>query len=484
MRKLLLSIFLVGGIVIASAQVPKASKPVCAYCGVDLTTGVSHKSNCRYYKKEQETEDKGESWAPNFNSIEYKYGHGVMCEQCERTNGHDSDCLIGKTQGYIRDYWAKSKTPESYKFLIKTYEDNIRLFAKQGREAREAKKTEKKFSYECDLCKASVMAYNINEAIREFANNPWLHKPTCKNYKPQSGQTPSTKLKDYTPAPEHPMVSEPLINMPLRQPAPQHSGINETNIRHEKLQSVIGEHEWGKIDEGLLSSYESAYGEDIPTKFDIERYNHDKGAVILGTHKDNGRYHWTILERLPNGDLRPISQKNLKEGFAGYKNIGQLTDVHFEGEGKFIIAEYTSGYRQVYNANGELMREGRNIKVLGSTVEDKRLLYVGEDEQTIVNLLLNEDGDVIVSDPIIAQYDDAIILKYGNKFNLSNWRGELLQIDDIDSFDEIKAYNNNGSHYLLKVKDEGYAVVGRGFRRVGGWYKTEEEAHRAWRASK
>ena len=125
MRKLLLSIFLVGGIVIASAQVPKASKPVCAYCGVDLTTGVSHKSNCRYYKKEQETEDKGESWAPNFNSIEYKYGHGVMCEQCERTNGHDSDCLIGKTQGYIRDYWAKSKTPESYKFLIKTYEDNI-----------------------------------------------------------------------------------------------------------------------------------------------------------------------------------------------------------------------------------------------------------------------------------------------------------------------------------------------------------------------
>ena len=130
------------------------------------------------------------------------------------------------------------------------------------------------------------------------------------------------------------------------------------------------------------------------------------------------------------------------------------------------------------------MREGRNIKVLGSTVEDKRLLYVGEDEQTIVNLLLNEDGDVIVSDPIIAQYDDAIILKYGNKFNLSNWRGELLQIDDIDSFDEIKAYNNNGSYYLLKVKDEGYAVVGRGFRRVGGWYKTEEEAHRAWRASK
>ena len=340
-----------------------------------------------------------------------------------------------------------------------------------------------KFSYECDLCKASVTAYNINEAIREFANNPWLHKSTCKNYKSKPGQGASTKLKDYTPAPERPKVSEPLMDMPVRQPAPQFSGINETNIRHEKPVSIIGQHEWGKIDEGFLSAYESLLGEDIPREVDIERYNHDKGAVVLGTHEANGRYHWTILERLPNGDLRPVSQQNLKEGFSGYKNIGQLTDVHFEGQGKFIIAEYTSGYRQVYNASGELMREGRNIKVLGSTVEGKRLLYVGEDEQALVNIIFNEDGDVITTDLIVAQYDDALILK-GNGYHLSNWRGDFLQINDIDSFDDIKAFNNGGSYYLLKDKDEGYAVVGRGFRRVGGWYKTEEEAHRAWRASK
>ena len=144
MRKLLLSILMMVGAIAASAQVPKASKPVCAYCGVDLTTGESHKSSCRYYKKEESSE---ESWAPNFNSIEYKYGNGVMCEQCGKTNGHVSDCLIGKTQGYARDYWAKSSNSESAKFRIKTYEDNIRLFAKQGREARQRKQAEKSTSF-------------------------------------------------------------------------------------------------------------------------------------------------------------------------------------------------------------------------------------------------------------------------------------------------------------------------------------------------
>ena len=144
MRKLLLSILMMVGAIAASAQVPKASKPVCAYCGVDLTTAESHKSSCRYYKKEESSE---ESWAPNFNSIEYKYGNGVMCEQCGKTNGHVSDCLIGKTQGYARDYWAKSSNSESAKFRIKIYEDNIRLFAKQGREARQRKQAEKSTSF-------------------------------------------------------------------------------------------------------------------------------------------------------------------------------------------------------------------------------------------------------------------------------------------------------------------------------------------------
>ena len=436
MRKLLLSILMMVGAIAASAQVPKASKPVCAYCGVDLSTGESHKSSCRYYKKEESSE---ESWAPNFNSIEYKYGNGVMCEQCGKTNGHVSDCLIGKTQGYARDYWAKSSNSESAKFRIKIYEDNIRLFAKQGREARQRKQAEK-----------------------------------------------STKLKDYTPASERPKVSEPLMDMPLCQPAPQFSGINETNIRHEKPVDIVGEHVWGEIDLGWLAAYAEELGEDFSNEFDIERYNHDEGAVILGTHKDNGRYHWTILERLSNGDLRPVSQQNLKVGRSGYKNIGELRDVHFEGQGKYIIAEYTSGYRQVYDRKGDFFRDGYNIKVLGGTVDGKSLLYVGEDEQTVASFIINEDGEVIADGHNITQYDDAYVL-IGDDYpyyNIFNWHGEKLSIEGNTGFEEIKAYKNNGSYYLLKDKDKGYAIVERGFRRVGNWYKTEEEAHRVWRASK
>lgn len=509
------------------AQIPVVPNPVCAYCGVDLKSNQPHKRGCKYYSEPTNEESSSSSSSSSNSSSSSKpsgptksnpFADGY-CPECGgkvrmvgEVNLHRSGCRLGEAYREYYRWWnvslhdkkkkvrddAWSKMQDAYAKCLKVAEEALRRghpttqtptypssssSSSYSYSSSSSSVERMKFSYECDLCKASVMAHNINEAIREFANNPWLHKPTCKSYKPKPGQGTSTKLKDYTPAPERPTLSEPLMDMPMRQPAPQFSGINETNIRHEKPVSIIGQHEWGKIDEGLLSAYESLLGEDIPREFDIERFNHDKGAVVLGTHKANGRYHWTILERLPNGDLRPVSQQNLKEGSSGYKNIGQLTDVHFEGQGKFIIAEYTSGYRQVYNANGELMREGRDIKVLGSTVEGKRLLYVGEDEQTL-NVLLNEDGDIIVSDPIVAQYDDAIIVEHGSKCSLSNWRGDFLQIDDIDSFDAIKAFNNNGSYYLLKDNDEGFAVVGRGFQRVGGWYKTEEEAHRAWRASR
>ena len=59
-----------------------------------------------------------------------------------------------------------------------------------------------------------------------------------------------------------------------------------------------------------------------------------------------------------------------------------------------------------------------------------------------------------------------------------------MKIDESSAFEEIKAYNNNGSYYLLKDKEKGYAVVGRGFIRVGNWYDTEEKAHQAWKSSR
>ena len=472
------------------AQIPDPGDPVCAHCEVDLKSQQPHKPGCPYYSEPANEMSTKESWTPNFNSIEYKYGNGVMCEQCGRTNGHDSDCLIGKTQRLIRDYWAKSKTLDSNKFLIKTYEENIRLFAKQGREARQAEKAqneaEKKprteIPFECIICKATFKASGVDEASHISANNPWLHKPTCPKYKPKPGQNPSTSLKDYTPAPERPMVSEPLMEMPVRQPAPLFSSINETNIRHEKPVGIIGKHKWGEISEESLSAFESLMGEEIPREFDIERYNHDKGTVILGTHKDNGRYLWTVLCQRPDGSYMLISQQELKGGFFyGSQNVGELRDVHFEGQGAYIIAEYTSGYRQVYKNNGEIVRDGYNIKVLGSTVDGKRLLYVGKDEDTSLNLIIDEDGEVIADGDDIEQYDDAIIVRNGNNCYLSNWKGNLLEIGNINSFEDIKAYNNQGSYYILKDRDKGYAIIGRGFIRYGDWYDTEEEAHRIWK---
>ena len=450
------------------AQIPDPGDPVCAHCEVDLKSQQPHKPGCPYYSEPANEMSTKESWTPNFNSIEYKYGNGVMCEQCGRTNGHDSDCLIGKTQRLIRDYWAKSKTLDSNKFLIKTYEENIRLFAKQGREARQAEKAQNKaekkprteIPFECIICKATFKASGVDEASHISANNPWFHKPTCPKYKPKPGQNPSTSLKDYTPAPERPMVSEPLMEMPVRQPAPLFSSINETNIRHEKPVSIIGKHKWGEISEESLSAFES----------------------LMGTHKDNGRYQWTVLCQRPDGSYMLISQQELKGGFFyGSQNVGELRDVHFEGQGAYIIAEYTSGYRQVYNNNGEIVRDGYNIKVLGSTVDGKRLLYVGKDEDTLLNLIIDEDGEVIADGDDIEQYDDAIIVRNGNNCYLSNWKGNLLEIGNINSFEDIKAYNNQGSYYILKDRDKGYAIIGRGFIRYGDWYDTEEEAHRVWR---
>ena len=417
------------------AQIPMPPDPACVFCGVNLKTNEAHKRGCRYYS--------------------------------EPTNEETSSSSSSSSSSTA----SKPSKPTGATATTKPVE-------------------QKRLSFECTICHASILASNGNEAIREFANNPWYHKPTCQNYKPKPGQNTSssvsTKLKDYTPAQELPVVSKPLIDMPLRQPAPQFSSINESNIRHEKPVSIVGKHEWGEVDEGLLNVFESDYDEDIPREFDIERYNHDGGAVILGTHKDNGRYHWTILCHLGNGAYTFIPQKYLKEGLSGYKNIGKLRDVHFEGQGKYIIAEYTSGYRQVYDSKGNCLREGYNIKVLDSTVEGKSLIYVGEDEQTSMNIIFNEDGEVIASGHNIKQYDDALIVQGWDwpSYNLYNWHGEILKIDESSAFEEIKAYNNNGSYYLLKDKEKGYAVVGRGFIRVGNWYDTEEKAHQAWKSSR
>lgn len=412
-----------------NAQIPDPGDPVCAHCGVDLKSQVPHKRSCPYYEEPTSEESSSSSSSSSSNS-------------------------------------SLSSSSSSSTSTPSTSTERKRL------------------PFECTICHAQILAYNGDDAIREMANNPWFHQTTCPKYKPKPGQNPSTKLKDYTPATERPVVSEPLMEMTVCQPAPQFSSVNETNIRHEKPVSIIGKHEWGEIDGALIGAIESNNGEEIPMEFDIERYNHDKGTAILGTHMDNGRYHWTILCHLGGGAYTYISQKELKEGYSNYKNIGELTDVHFDGQGKYIIAEYTSGYRQVYDCRGEMLREGYNIRVLGSTVDGKRLLYIGEDEQTVMSIIFNEDGEIIANGHVIIQYDDALIDQWdkSSPYQLKNWRGEPLEIDGINGFEEIKAFNSQGSYYLLKDKGKGYALIGRGFIRYGGWYDTEEEAHRVWKS--
>ena len=101
-----------------------------------------------------------------------------------------------------------------------------------------------------------------------------------------------------------------------------------------------------------------------------------------------------------------------------------------------------------------------------------------------MSIIFNEDGEIIANGHVIIQYDDALIDQWdpSSPYQLKNWRGEPLEIDGINGFEEIKAFNNQGSYYLLKDKDKGYALIGRGFIRYGGWYDTEEEAHRVWKS--
>ncbi len=44
-----------------SAQIPQVSNPVCAYCGVSLTSGESHKRGCKYYEEPKDDSESSSS---------------------------------------------------------------------------------------------------------------------------------------------------------------------------------------------------------------------------------------------------------------------------------------------------------------------------------------------------------------------------------------------------------------------------------------
>lgn len=438
MKRLCLTTLL-GLITMVSHAQFSVSAPHCAYCDVNLTTGEAHKSSCPYYSKPANEEESSSSSSSSPNS-----------------------------------------SPSS---------STSKLDATSSKPITTTSAKRKNFSYECNICKASVMAYNVNEASKEFANNPWFHKPTCKNYKPKAGQrpnAPSTKLKDYTPAPERPMVSEPLIQSPTVKKLPAFSSINETNRRFDEPQPLAGKHEWGEIDEkwanGFLYDNGTGHFDNEFTHFDYELFNHDGSSVILASHQDNGRYVWYVLLKQPDGKYAPA-----EGGLNNHTNIiadkkYQTVDVHYDGQGTFIVREYEGTDQHVYNSAGKLITSGRNVNVLNTAVNGKQVLLRSMDANHDDVTLYNEDGKALVKGKHITMYDDALIVNNyrSNMSSLCNWRGEPVVLDGIKAFEDIKACDDEGSYYLLKDKSRGYAVVGQGFRRVGNWYNTEEEAHRIW----
>lgn len=190
MKKILLTALMLTGSIVVMAQVPQASDPVCAHCGKARWTKQGgqwvqvsdHAPGCIAAGDKEKSKE--ESWAPNFNSVEYKYGVSTACPWCERMdgrkNGHRSDCPIGKTQGFIRKAWDRASSPEAVKFKIQTYEENIRNLAK-------------------------------DPALR-------------------GNQPVSTKLKDYTPMPEK-KPSEQLMPQMAKMPRTElPNSIRMTNV--------------------------------------------------------------------------------------------------------------------------------------------------------------------------------------------------------------------------------------------------------------
>ena len=535
MTKRILSICMcLGAVLTANAQIPDPGDPVCALCGVDLKSNAPHKPGCMWYSPPTNDESPSSSSSrpstpkPNrpFNErtdvFPDEYGRGTFrCPECGNLR-HTSSCELGKVQSEYRKLHDAIRFSEK-KWKKKAYREALDrrevLWSELKRRINDAWWKEDhpsypsssstysssssstsveriKIPFECSFCKASVKAYNVDEAIKELADNPWLHKPTCQKYKPKPGQNPSTSLKDYTPASEHPMVSEPLIDMPVCETSPQFSSINESNIRYEKPASLTGKHQWGEIDEAATLAYfkkinngKSISFQDL--EYDIERYNHAGGPVVIGIHQPNGRYSWYVFSRQSNGKFAPVDDSiNNQTGWTtdrfGRDVKAQTVDVRYEGLGRLVVREYEGGEKFIYNTSGKIITNGRKVSLVQHAVDGKMLVYREPDEEGGSYSITDENGHIVALGNSIEAYNDAIVVMNnigGEKhYTLSNWRGEQLELDGtMWFFDGIKAYNNEGFYYLLKDNEKGYAVIGRGFRRVGEWFDTEEEAHRAWR---
>ena len=298
------------------------------------------------------------------------------------------------------------------------------------------------------------------------------------------------KYVPYTSESEPAKVSEPLLDCPTVINLPQFSSINETNVRYDEPKTLAGKHEWGEMPEyyfrkkSTYTMYGNVKYKDV--KYDIERYNHEGGPVILGIHQDNGRYAWFVLVK--RGEYRFDSQSSFNSDQYFYLDgkTPQVVDVRYEGEGRLIIREYEGGYKRIFNTGGKELVSGYNAGLLHKSVDGKQLLYETtyfEKEDKHRTFICDEDGKKIAYGEVVEQYDDAIVTyDKGKGYTIRNWRGQFLNLEYESFFSSVKAFNDNGSYYIVRYYDH-YAIIARGFRRVGGWYESEEIAHRVWRAN-
>ena len=310
---------------------------------------------------------------------------------------------------------------------------------------------------------------------------------------PVTEEKPSTRLRDYVPAPEKPAVSvsAPLIPCPLAQPAPQFSGINEHNIVYDKPQGLAAQHPWGEVDMDWMRRMKGR-GYDYLSDYDIERYtNTPGGTVCLGKRTPEGHILWMSLRLDPDsGKYIGIVSEDTEDNTG--KRVS-IQDIRFEAEGELVVWEYSGGYKVVRkNLGGEVIR-GYQIEVLPIRVEGRPIVAWGPDPSQEGRLiaketwLYNDKGQKIAAGEQLEYYDDAIIARIddGTRAALYSWQGGYVPFDvggrNSEWMDDIRCYNSDrGSYYVIKIREGRYAVMGRGFRRVGGIYASAEEAHAAW----
>ena len=163
-------------IFIFAQSVPPASNPVCAYCGVTLTSGEKHKQNCRYYEKSQSTKLKDYTPMTEVSSKYsqadlkrmYGYGNGLKCPHCGGVSGHGgSDCVIKYSQNRAKELRQEAQMANDENerkrilFQYHTMEDNINTLAKAGAQTQVAQSQQENNSSPSSSSHTNIVSPNV-----------------------------------------------------------------------------------------------------------------------------------------------------------------------------------------------------------------------------------------------------------------------------------------------------------------------------------